>query len=105
MIFFVKDMVVKHVVLFKFIHDKTSKEMEYTSEQVKSLYLIPGVLDVSFGPTFTKRGKGYTHCLVVDLLTEDALNIYATHPVHLDFINKTKGYLEQDGVLAMDYLK
>ena len=37
---------------------------------------VPGILDISFGPTFTTdRSNGYTHALVVDLDDKAALEV------------------------------
>lgn len=38
---------------------------------------MPGIQDISFGPTFTTdRSNGYTHALVVDLNDKAALEVH-----------------------------
>jgi hypothetical protein len=37
---------------------------------------VPGILDISFGPTFKHdRAQGFTHALVVDLADASALEV------------------------------
>ena len=45
---------------------------------------VPGVIDVSVGPTFaTARSWGYTHGIAVRLKSRRVLHsVYATHPQH-----------------------
>jgi len=42
---------------------------------------VPGIVDVTFGPTFTHdRSQGYTHALVVDLEDKAALEVFSPAP-------------------------
>jgi hypothetical protein len=37
---------------------------------------VPGIIDITFGPTFTTdRNQGFTHALVVDLADKAALEV------------------------------
>jgi|1048.fasta_scaffold161211_1 hypothetical protein len=68
--------------------------------QAKSLSSIKNVSAVSFGQTFTDRGKEYTHMLCVDLSSKQALNEYQIDPIHVKFLDLVKPNIDQ--VLAMD---
>ena len=66
----------------------------------KKLTAINNVSAVSFGKTFTDRGKEYTHMLCVDLQSKEALDQYQIDPLHLEFLQVVKPNI--DSVLAMD---
>eukprot|EP00960_Hanusia_phi_P060107 764409-Hanusia_phi.AAC.2 len=65
---------------------------------------VPGIIAISFGPTFTTdRAQGFTHALVVDLKDKEALQAYGPHPEHVAVLNNDlKPNMEQPP-LAMDY--
>ena len=70
-------MVVIHTVLFKYRKELSSEKLEEVSKEFNRLIRIPGVDNVQFGPTFTDRGKGYTHMLIVEVADRAVLNIYS----------------------------
>lgn len=89
-------MPVKHYVLFKFKNDATG----FLSETEK-LKEIPGVSNLYFGKNYTERGKGYTHILSLDVPSKTALDAYAVHPIHLEYVATVVKPNVED-VLAMD---
>ena len=136
-------MPVKHIVIMKFKSDTSPETLQEAGKNLvalKGLLLstfhyncfritfeiagkVPGILDISFGPTFKHdRAQGFTHALVVDLADASALEVfsfssyfhapkmsvcywqvYATHPEHVSVItNNLKPNFEAPP-LAMDY--
>lgn len=50
---------------------------------------IPGVVSVHYGKTFTlDRAQGFTHCLVVEFESKQALPGYTPHPIHEEWAEK-----------------
>jgi hypothetical protein len=65
---------------------------------------VSGILDISFGPTFTHdRSQGFTHALVVDLVDKAALESYGPHPAHQAVVNENLKPNFEAPPLAMDY--
>ena len=55
---------------------------------------IPGLCDITFGRTFTQeRSRGYTHCLNVRFVNENAEKMYQTHDLHQLFKKHLSGHL------------
>jgi hypothetical protein len=93
-------MVVKHYVLFKF---KSDAPIDTIQKRLFELKSIKEVSDMSFGKTFTDRGKGYTHILSMNCTDRQGLSTYSNHPDHVKFVQEcVKPFIEADGVLAMD---
>lgn len=59
---------------------------------------------MSIGPTFThERSRGYTHALIVDLISREALAAYAKNDEHVKVIQENiLPIVEKDGILAVD---
>mmetsp|Transcript_12337 Transcript_12337/g.24558 ORF Transcript_12337/g.24558 Transcript_12337/m.24558 type:complete len:103 (+) Transcript_12337:27-335(+) len=98
-------MAVKHIVFMKF----KAETPQATLDQAKSNLLamkgkVPGIIAISFGPTFkTDRAQGFTHALVVDLESKEGLEVYASHPEHAAVLtNDLKPNLDAPPC-AMDY--
>jgi hypothetical protein len=89
---------VKHIVLMKFKTDTSPEALgnagknlvalkgiltlhlqhEIRTDSGLSTEKVPGILDISFGPTFKHdRAQGFTHALVVDLVDANALEVCA----------------------------
>ena len=68
-------MTVIHTVLFKYKAGLGSERMEAIKAGFEKLKEIPAVKELSFGPTFTERGQGFTHMLVVKVENRQALII------------------------------
>ena len=83
--------VIEHIVLLKVKPDASDAETKKLVDGVQSLRTIPGVLSITFGPTFAEewmpdRRSGHTHTLSCRLESKDALRVYQNHPLH----NKVK---------------
>lgn len=54
---------------------------------------IPGIVDLTFGRTFTKqRCGGYTHCLNVRFDSKESGELYQPHELHSEFKRLLKGH-------------
>jgi len=74
---------VQHVVLFKWKHGTSEGLIELAMKEVSKLKEgITFVEDLKAGPTFTDRGQGFTHCMVITLPTRDHVPLYIDHPLH-----------------------
>ena len=45
--------------------------------------LVPAVLNLQCGASYTNRAGSLTHCIVVTLPNRDALSAYLEHPAHV----------------------
>lgn len=79
--------VVSHVVMLKFKDDPAGVALFV--KRVEDLRAIPDILDFRFGETFTTgRAQGYTHMLVAQFPSREALAAYDEHPVHVKFVQE-----------------
>ncbi|MHC4940811.1 MAG: Dabb family protein [Planctomycetota bacterium] len=93
---------VEHVVLFAVTPGTASEKVDAMLASVRDLSSVPGVISISIGPTFTDRGRQYTHGLVVRLESREALQAYATHADHVAVVeNRIKPIV--DDLLALDW--
>ncbi|KAI8810401.1 hypothetical protein BJ742DRAFT_770413 [Cladochytrium replicatum] len=101
-------MPVIHIVAFKFRADATA-ELEVTAEKFKNLAAsgLPGLIKLTFGPTFTtERARGYTHALVAEFTDREALHVYNVSDMHVSAVTENvRPLLEPvpDAALALDY--
>ena len=95
---------IRHFVLFKFKPATPASHFIALKNDFLSMTAIPGVSAISFGETFTTdRNHGFSHVLLVDLASKDALAEYSSHSMHMDIVVKSvRPYCEPNGVLAMD---
>ncbi|KAJ3092636.1 hypothetical protein HDU96_002663 [Phlyctochytrium bullatum] len=77
-------MTIIHTVNFVAKADVTAAAID--ALDFNALKAIDGVQKVAFGKTFTDRGGQYTHMLVVELASKEALAAYSPHPLHVEFI-------------------
>ncbi|KAJ3137638.1 hypothetical protein HK100_000550 [Physocladia obscura] len=96
-------MPVLHTVAFKLVA-ATATQITAAQTSLAALSEIPGCRWVRFGETFTtERARGYTHQLVAEFESREALQIYATHPAHLAFITThLKPLFDLSSTLALD---
>lgn len=98
-------MPIKHIVLMKFKADTPAEALESAAANLLALKgKVPGIQDITFGPTFTTdRSNGYTHALVVDLDDKAALEGYGPHPEHQAVVAENLKPNFEGPPLAMDY--
>jgi hypothetical protein len=54
-----------HVVLLAFVENLTSCQWDRINSGAETLRAIPKVRNLTFGKTFTSRGKEYSHLLTM----------------------------------------
>lgn len=85
---------------------KTGDELDDTGirelkDALTALGQVPGVLELTWGPDFSGRGKGYTHAAVLKFASHETLQSYLTHETHRQIV-KTIDRLMPDR-LVLDY--
>ncbi len=79
---------IKHVIVFNpapGISDETCLSMARQAREV--LTRIPGVRDVSLGIAVSDTAR-YRYLLIVGFASEEVIDSYRDHPVHVEFANK-----------------
>ena len=77
-------MAAKHVAWFSFKAGVSQGRIDQHLEAVRSLVdLVPEVLAIECGPSYTDRAGGLTHCILVTLPERGALPRYLEHPAHI----------------------
>ena len=76
---------IRHLIVFNRRADATEEECLAMAKRGKEeLARVPGVLNVSFGVAILANAR-YRYTFVIDLVDEEALRVYQTHPFHLAF--------------------
>lgn len=86
---------IKHIVLFRFSVDKDkNKFLEEAKKNIENLIEIPEVHSIEAGINFSQREVAYDLSLYSEFRTKEDLEIYRTHPLHLEFVEfiKDSGY-------------
>jgi hypothetical protein len=77
-------MTAMHIAWFRFKEGVRKDSIEGHLKAVRSLVdLVPEVLSVECGASYTNRAGGLTHCIVVTLPRREALPRYLEHPRHV----------------------
>ncbi|GAA5837414.1 hypothetical protein JCM3766R1_000439 [Sporobolomyces carnicolor] len=97
-------MTIIHIVLTKLNGQQPSDwKADISATGQAMVDKIPGLLRCEVGPPLesTKwRAQGWDQMLYAELESEDALKLYADHPVHVDYKNKTQPFTTD--VMAFD---
>lgn len=94
---------VDHLVFFKFKADVDQGTRTAISNALLALKgIVPGVIDISCGETFTDRGQGHQVGLFVRLKDKEALTVYANHPAHKEVV-ETMIKPRAENIMAIDY--
>ena len=92
-----------HVVLFKWNEEASPHAIQAALEALRGLKnKVPGVLEITCGPNFSDRSKGWTHGLVVRFADREALEGYIPHPDHQAVVHEHISPIRAD-ILVMDY--
>jgi hypothetical protein len=78
--------VIVHVVLVKPRPDLSSAERAELEETIPRLGSVPGVRDITWGPDFSGRSKGYAYGAVLSFDSRQDLDAYGTDPTHLQIV-------------------
>jgi hypothetical protein len=77
-------MTAKHIAWFRFKEGIDEERIAHHMTAVRSLAdLVPEVLSIECGASYTDRAGGLTHCILVTLPDRDALPRYLEHPDHV----------------------
>ena len=77
-------MTAKHIAWFRFKEGIDENRIARHMAAVRSLAdLVPDVLSIECGASYTDRAGGLTHCIVVSLPDRGALPRYLEHPDHV----------------------
>jgi hypothetical protein len=91
-----------HLVWFKMKDGATDADKEALAAGLRAMIPgIPEIVELTVGNDFSGRSRGFEVGLYVKTKTREDLDVYAKHPVHLDFIERHK-HLWQD-VQALDF--
>jgi hypothetical protein len=94
---------VEHIVLFKWKSEATAEQITAALEALRAMPpKIAEIKGLTCGETFTDRGRGYTHGLVVRLPDRAALDVYQDHPDHQAVVVANIRPIVEE-VLAIDY--
>jgi hypothetical protein len=78
------NMTAKHVAWFSFKEGVPADRIQHHLTAVRSLVdLVPEVLAIECGASYTDRAGGLTHCIIVTLPNRAALPRYLDHPSHV----------------------
>ena len=96
------------MVLCKLNYKRGSPEEQiFLDQTLELLSEIPGVVSVSAGASYVyeptgDRSQGYTHGIVVRMKDKEVLDIYTSHPKHVELKNSmiVPRLLEQPGKLC-----
>jgi len=75
-----------HIVLMRLRDDLTEEERREFEAAAASLADVSGVEDMTWGPDFSGRGKGFTHAAVIHLTDRDALATYQRDELHRNVV-------------------
>src|SRR5438046_2919424 len=94
---------IMHVVLFKWTDEATPAAIHAALQALRGLTdRVPGVLEITCGPNFSDRNKGWTHGLVVRFADRAALEGYIPHPEHQAVVHEHISPIRAD-ILVVDY--
>ncbi|KJE97996.1 hypothetical protein CAOG_08055 [Capsaspora owczarzaki ATCC 30864] len=101
-----------HIVAFKVNPTASAQQVLDMMEGLRGLRSLPGVLQLEVGvhdprmyEGYVDRSKGYTHALVVELASPEALVNYAKSPEHQAVVvNLLRPVCELDTITAVDYV-
>jgi hypothetical protein len=94
---------VEHLVFLKFKPEVSLDQRKKTAAALVALRgVVPGIIDITCGETFTSRGQGHQLGLFVRLENKAALDIYANHPAHKE-VAETMIKPFTDNIMAIDY--
>ena len=90
-----------HVVLGKGRDDLSGEEERELAEAFGALASVPGVAELSWGPNFSARSKGYTHGAVMYFEDREALGAYLQNERHRTIVQTLDRLMPER--LVLDY--
>ena len=96
-------MTAKHIAWFRFKEGVAEDRIEGHLQAVRSLVdLVPEVLSIECGPSYTNRAGGLTHCILVTLPDRAALPRYMEHPAHVPIADALVADIAELRVMDLD---
>ena len=92
----------KHLVLWKTKADASQEDVKAMWDGLEDLRKITVVKNWSYGSNFHPKIKDYDGALSVDFDTEEDLNAYKDHPLHVSVAND-KLFPLWDSFTVVDY--
>lgn len=92
-----------HIVLFKWTAEARPEAIERAVQGLRDLRdKIPGILELSCGKSFSDRGQGFHHGLLIRFTDRAALEVYGPHPEHQRVVQEWINPIKSD-VIVCDY--
>lgn len=96
-------MTARHIAWFRFKEGIDERRIAGHMAAVRSLAnLVPEVLSVECGPSYTDRAGGLTHCIVVTLPDRSALPRYLENPDHVPIAEALVADIAELRVMDLD---
>lgn len=96
-------MTAKHIAWFRFKEGLSEDHIGRHLAAVRSLVdLVPEVLSIECGASYTDRAGGLTHCILVTLPDRDALPQYLEHPAHVPIAEALVADIAELRVMDLD---
>ena len=94
-------MPLQHIVWLNKKDYCSQQQMQFLLDEVCSLAkVISEIQSVSSGINITDRAAGFTHCIIVTVAYQQALQTYLSHPAH---VAVGKKLVKNADIMAMDY--
>ena len=94
---------IEHIVLMRWQEQTSPEAIDRVMTELRGLKTkIPSIVDLSCGPNFSDRAKGFTHGLVVRFKDRSGLDTYGPHPEHQRVVQSFIKPISAE-VLAVDY--
>ena len=90
---------IQHIVLLKWKPGTTEEDiLEAFGDASRLLDEIDSVEKLTIGRNRAKSDHGFTHALIVNLTTEDALRSYLDHPARIRYVKERLQPLEEQRI-------
>jgi hypothetical protein len=94
---------VEHILLLRVTEQATPEAIGRALDGLRGLKdKIPGIVEVTCGPNFSDRAKGYTHAMVMRFQDRASLQAYGPHPEHQRVVQDLINPIRAE-VLVVDY--
>ena len=97
----IDQIMIEHVVLFKWNEDATSEQISKAEEALKELsQKINGIIQLTIGSNFSSRSQGYETALVVRFKDRASLESYVPHPEHQAVVQNIINPIRTDTIVV-----
>jgi hypothetical protein len=93
----------KHIAWFRFKDGVSDERIDQHMRAVRTLPdLVPVVRAIECGKSYTDRGGGLTHCIIVTLPDRASLPLYLEHPAHVPIAEALVGDIAELRAMDLD---